>query len=309
MWQSAMEASTRIEELKSGIPAGETVVIKDPEEAKAKITKVLESAKEDIIAISSSQSINSLMDNDLFKKYCKKGLRCRIMASIDMDNLETAQKLSANYEIKHVPISYLTMMLVDRKHLFMFKRPPVDEWDNEFFYMPDTFYTNDPSSVEKMSEMLDDTWKRGAELSAISSQAGMQMPSVEVPTTETVSALFDAMYRNGVSSVLITENRRPVGMISDRDLLKEVVEGRKDPKSALAGDLRYTPLITLDSGESIIYALKVMRERGMKRVAMVKNGQLVGMMTEDVALKKAGLPAKKAVPRSDSPVTKWSAST
>jgi len=296
MWQSAVDATRRIDELKSGIPIGETVVIKDPDEAWAKVAKVLETAKDDIVIITSSQSINNLLENDPFTKYLKKGLKWRIMASIDSDNIEIAQKLSTRYEIKHVPISYLTMMVVDNKHLFMFKTSPLEAWTNEsIFYLTDTFYSNDPSSTERVTEMLNDTWKRGVEISEISSQAGMKLPTVEVSNEETVSKLVDTMLQNGVNSVLITENRKPVGVINDRDLLKEIVENQKDPKKTLARDLKYTPLIMLDSGESISYALEMMREKGMKRIAMVKNGQLVGMLTEDLAMKKASVPVKTRV--------------
>ena len=296
MWQSAVDATRRIDELKSGIPIGETVVIKDPDEAWAKVAKVLETAKDDIVIITSSQSINNLLENDPFTKYLKKGLKWRIMASIDSDNIEIAQKLSTRYEIKHVPISYLTMMVVDNKHLFMFKTSPLEAWTNEsIFYLTDTFYSNDPSSTERVTEMLNDTWKRGVEISEISSQAGMKLPAVEVSNEETVSKLVDTMLQNGVNSVLITENRKPVGVINDRDLLKEIVENQKDPKKTLARDLKYTPLIMLDSGESISYALEMMREKGMKRIAMVKNGQLVGMLTEDLAMKKASVPVKTRV--------------
>ena len=296
MWQSAVDATRRIDELKSGIPIGETVVIKDPDEAWAKVAKVLETAKDDIVIITPSQSINNLLENDPFTKYLKKGLKWRIMASIDSDNIEIAQKLSTRYEIKHVPISYLTMMVVDNKHLFMFKTSPLEAWTNEsIFYLTDTFYSNDPSSTERVTEMLNDTWKRGVEISEISSQAGMKLPTVEVSNEETVSKLVDTMLQNGVNSVLITENQKPVGVINDRDLLKEIVENQKDPKKTLARDLKYTPLIMLDSGESISYALEMMREKGMKRIAMVKNGQLVGMLTEDLAMKKASVPVKTRV--------------
>jgi sugar-specific transcriptional regulator TrmB/CBS domain-containing protein len=298
MWQSAVEAARRIDELKSGIPIGETVVIKDPEEAWAKITKILEAAKNDLVIITSSQSINNLLENDPFRKYCKKGLKCRIMASIDLDNLETAQKLSVHYEVKHVPISYMTMMVVDNKNLFMFKKPSLSEMANEYgFYLNDTFYSNDPSSIERVSEMLNDIWKRGVEISEISSQAGIKMPTVKVSTAETASKLVDTMLEKGVNSILITENQKLIGMISDRDILKGIVENQKDPKKTCVKDLKFTPLIMLDSGESMMHALKVMREKGMKRVAVVKNGQLVGMLTEDLAMKKAGAPVKTRVSR------------
>jgi sugar-specific transcriptional regulator TrmB/predicted transcriptional regulator len=290
MWQSAVDVAKRIDELKSGIPIGETIVIKDPEEAWRKVTKVMESAKKDIVFITSSQSINSLLKSDPFTEYCNGGVTCRIMASIDLDNLETARKLAVRYEIKHVPISYLTMMVVDNKHLFMFKKPSLNETENASgFYLNDTFYSNDPSSIERVSEMLSDIWKRGVDVSEVSTQAGMKMPAVEVSTGENVSTLANAMLEKGVNSVLITENEKPIGMISDRDLLKEIVENQKDPEKTLAKDLKYTPLIMLDSGESMTQVLKLMRAKGMERVAMVKNGQLVGMLTDSLATKKAGV--------------------
>jgi sugar-specific transcriptional regulator TrmB/predicted transcriptional regulator len=296
MWQSAVDAGRRIDELKRGIPIGETVVIKDPDEAWAKLTKVLETANKDVVFITSSQSINGLLTNDPFCKYCKKGVSCRIMASIDLENLETARKLAVNYEIKHVPITYMTMMVVDNKHLFMFKKPSLNEMENEDgFYLTDTFYSDDPSSIERVSEMLSDIWKRGVEISEIDTQAGMKLPTVEASTAENVSTLVNAMLKNGVTSVLITENQTPIGMISDRDVLKEIVENQKDPQKTRVKDLNYTPLVMLDRGESIMQALKVMREKRMKRVAVVKNGQLVGMLTEDLIRKKTGIPIKTTV--------------
>jgi len=287
MWHSSVEVSRRVDELKTGIPMGETVVIKDPADAWAKITKVLETAKKDIILIASSQSINNLLENDPFRKYCKKDTKCRIMASIDLDNLETAQKLSVRYQVKHVPISYLTMMIIDNKHLFMFKKPSLNETVNENgFYLVDTFYSNDPSSTERVGEMLNDIWKRGVEISEISSQAGIRMPAVEVSVGETVSKLMNKMLQNGVNSIMVTENQKTIGIINDRELLREIFENQKDPERTLVKDIEYTPLVVLDSDESITSALKLMREKGMKRVAVVKNGQLVGMLTEDLAKKE-----------------------
>ena len=295
MWQSGVDASRRIDELKSGIPIGETLVIKDPEEAWSKVTKVLESAKKEIVIITTSQSINRLSEDDPLINYFKKGLKVRLMASIDLDNLEPAQRLSANYEIKHVPISYLTMMLVDNKHLFMFKMPPLSDVGTESaFYMADTFYSSDPSQIERVSEMLSDIWKRGIDISEISNQAGTKLPTVEVSTTDVIAKLVDKMLQNSVPSILITENHKPIGVISDRDLLKEIVEEHKDPKKTLAKDLNYTPLIILQANESMITAMKLMEEKGMKRAAMVKNGQLIGMLTEDIA-KRAALQVKASV--------------
>ena len=298
MWQIGVDASRRIDELKSGIPIGETIVIKDAEEAWSRVTKVLESAKKEIVIITTSQSINRLSEDDPLINYFKKGLKVRLMASIDLDNLEPAQRLSSCYEIKHVPISYLTMMLVDNKHLFMFKMPPLNDVGTESaFYLVDTFYSSDPSQIERVSEMLSDIWKRGIDITEISSQAGTKLPTVEISTTDAVDRLVEKMLQNNVPSILITENHMPVGVISDRDLLREIVEEHKDPKKILAKDLNYTPLIMLHGDESMITAMKLMEEKGMKRAAMVKNGQLIGMLIENAtkAPKKAALKVKAPV--------------
>ena len=288
MWQSGIEASRRIDELKSGIPIGETLVIRDADEAWSKVTKVLDGAKKDIVVITSSQSINRLAEEDPLIKYFNKGLKVRIMASIDLDNLEPAQKLATRYEIKHVPISYLTMMLVDTKHLFMFKMPPLTDFGSEApFYLTDTFYSTDPSQIERVSEMLNDIWKRGIDITEISSQAGTKLPAVTVSTTETVAMIVDKMFKNGVTSVLITEQQKPIGVLNDRDLLKDIVDTRKNPEKTLAKDLNYTPLINLQGNETMITAMKLMGEKGIKRAVLVKNGQLIGMLMEPTTKKAA----------------------
>ncbi|MCL1976941.1 MAG: CBS domain-containing protein [Candidatus Bathyarchaeota archaeon] len=294
MWSISIEATRRIDELKSGVPIGEIVVIKEAEEAWKRVTKTLENAKKDVVIFTTSQSINRLAEDDSFTRFLKKDLKVRIMASIDLDNLEPAQKLSTYYEIKHVPISYMIIIMVDEKHLFIFKRPPLNDWTSESaFYLPDTFYSSDPSQIERTSEMLNDIWKRGTDISEISSQAGMNLPKIEVSITETIPALVSLMLQNNVNSALITEQHQPIGVISDRDVLRDIIEYHKDPVKAIARDLSYTPLIILDKAESMVNAMQVMRKKGIKRAAMVKNGQLVGMLTEEEN-KKTAIPTPTA---------------
>jgi len=296
MWQSGIEASRRIEELKSGIPIGETLVIKDADEAWSKVAKVLDAAKKDIVVITSSQSINRLAEDDPLINYFKKGLKVRVMASIDLDNLAPAQKLATRYEVKHVPISYLTMMLVDNKHLFMFKMPPLNDFGSEApFYLTDTFYSTDPSQIERVSEMLSDIWKRGIEIQEVSSQAGTKLPSVTISTNETAAAIVDKMFKNAVTSVLLVEQQNPVGVLNDRDLLQDIPAKRKNPEKTLAKDLNYTPLINLKENETMISAMKLMEQKGIKRAALVKNGQLVGMLMEPAG-KKGAIQVKPSLP-------------
>ena len=282
MWQGSVDAKLRLEELKTGTPIGETLIIKEPEAAWARISKALETAKTDIVAINSSQSINTLCEKDPFQKYLKKGLEFRVMAPIDLDNLEAAKMLSSRYQLKHVPINYLNLMIIDNRALFMFKSPPLDELSGDsFFHLADTFYTNGSKYVERVIEMLSDTWKRGTEISEISSQAGMETPKVRVPCTETLTSLVSAMLTGDATSVMITKDDKPLGLINERDLLKEVIENHGNLNNIRAQDLAYTPLVTMDEGRSIKDILDSMRATNVRRAAMMKGGQLVGMLTQE----------------------------
>ncbi len=120
------------------------------------------------------------------------------------------------------------------------------------------------------------------------------MPTVEISPIETVARIVAKMLQNNVTSVLITEHHKLIGVINDRELLREIVDARKDPIKTLAKDINYTPLITLEGDQSMITAMKIMSEKGYKRAAMVKNGQLIGMLTEE-ATKKA-LKVKPSAP-------------
>ncbi len=292
MWSVGTDAVSRIEELKTGIPIGETRVIRDADEAWAKVEQMLDTATKDVVLITSSQSLNNLIEKDPFAKHHKEGVKFRLMAPIDLDNLEAAKKLSSYYDIKHVPISYMTMMLVDDKNLFMFKSPPMDDLTEESFYTTDTFYTNDPRSSERVCEMLNDTWKRGMDLSEITKQAGMKLPNITVSMNDTVSKLISAVLKNNVNSVLIVENDEPIGIVNDRDLLREIAENRKDPEKTFVKNLDYTPLLKLNSGQTMTDALKIMREKGSKRIAVVKDGQLMGMLVQPLAKEKETAPLK-----------------
>ncbi len=283
MWQVGIDAIRRIDELKTGTPIGETIVIKDSSSAWEKVKQTLNAAKKDVILITSSQSILSMIENDPFAEYHKEGVTFRLMAPIDLDNLDAAKKLSVNYKIKHIPINYMTMMLVDDSFLFMFKSPPLNDLtDESFFYLTDTFYTNDLRSSERVSEMLNDIWKRGIELNEITSRTGMKLPTMEIPETTTVSEVVMLLLQNNITQLLITKENKPTGLISDRDILKELIGGKKNPEKMPIKELDYTPLLTLDDKESMIDALKIMQKKRIKRIAIIKNGQLMGMLTQNL---------------------------
>ena len=171
------------------------------------------------------------------------------------------------------------MMVADSKHLFIFKAPSLEEKMISPFYLRNAFYTNDTKYVERANELLKDIWKRGTLLSEISSGGSMGTPVVEVLASNTILDVVEVMLKNNVRSVLVTKNNNIMGIIDQRDILDKVIEARKDPTKTLANEIMSTPILTVDSDEPLIAALKTIKEKGIPRLAVMKQGKLIAMLS------------------------------
>ncbi len=75
----------------------------------------------------------------------------------------------------------------------------------------------------------------------------------------------------------------PVGVVTDRDLVVEVLAETVDPTAVTAGDIMSSDLVVARESESLWDTLKRMRARGVRRVPVVddRNGRLVGILSAD----------------------------
>lgn len=90
-----------------------------------------------------------------------------------------------------------------------------------------------------------------------------------------------------VGDLVVVEERGasnvPVGIITDRDLVVQVLAREVDPQSVSAGDLAVPDaLVTASSEEDLQQALDRMRSRGIRRLPVVdETGALVGILAMD----------------------------
>ena len=76
--------------------------------------------------------------------------------------------------------------------------------------------------------------------------------------------------------------RVPVGMLTDRDLAVAVLAKELEPRMLTVGDVASTGLLTIREEDSITEALRLMRERGVRRLPVVtQSGALAGILTID----------------------------
>jgi len=113
----------------------------------------------------------------------------------------------------------------------------------------------------------------------------------------TASAAMDAgdaaglMAANDIGALPIVEDGRLVGIVTDRDLVLRVLAERKDSRSVRVGDIATTHRIeTVTPDTQLADARALMAERRIRRLPVVKEGTLIGMISlGDVAIGSASM--------------------
>ena len=87
------------------------------------------------------------------------------------------------------------------------------------------------------------------------------------------------------SLVVVDESdgvRRPLGIVTDRDIIVEAVALGLDTNTLTAGDIMGSKLATVGENEDLLAALARMREHGVRRLPVVdRSGRLAGILTID----------------------------
>ena len=88
------------------------------------------------------------------------------------------------------------------------------------------------------------------------------------------------MKKNNIGSVVVIENSKPIGIVTERDLCFRVVAENNVPSKVKVKDIMTSPLITIDPNETLEEAARKMNKNKIRRLPVVdKNNNLVGFIT------------------------------
>ncbi len=87
------------------------------------------------------------------------------------------------------------------------------------------------------------------------------------------------MIKFRIGSVIVTNGGRPVGIITERNILEGIVASRHDPALVKAKDIMARPLITVDVNASVNEAAHVMAQKAIKTLPVVDGQKVVGVVT------------------------------
>jgi CBS domain-containing protein len=111
----------------------------------------------------------------------------------------------------------------------------------------------------------------------------------EVVITEKTMGVVEAarlMRTQHVGDLVVVEAKEgrklPLGMVTDRDIVVEVVAAGMNPDALKVGDIMAQEVATVRESEGLFEALRYMRDKGVRRMPVVDGaGGLVGLLTLD----------------------------
>ena len=83
-----------------------------------------------------------------------------------------------------------------------------------------------------------------------------------------------------IGCAIITRNKKPIGIITERDIVKRIVARNLNPKKTIAKNVMSSPVETINEHTNIYYTSKVMRDKKFQRYPVVRNGKIIGIITQ-----------------------------
>jgi CBS domain-containing protein len=106
-----------------------------------------------------------------------------------------------------------------------------------------------------------------------------------VSASQSLAEAAEVMKGEDVGSVPVVEEGRLAGIVTDRDIVTRAVAERRDPQTVKVEEVASHELVTVEPEQDLDEALALMARHQVRRLPVVEEGRLVGMLAQaDVAL-------------------------
>ena len=108
----------------------------------------------------------------------------------------------------------------------------------------------------------------------------VRKPLATVGAGDSIARAAQLMDTHVVGALVVLDGERPVGMITDRDIAIRAV-ARDVPSDARVDAIMSRGVIALPAGAELRQALPIFRSHAIRRLPLVEDGRIVGMLTTD----------------------------
>jgi len=132
---------------------------------------------------------------------------------------------------------------------------------------------------------------------------------ITVEANVTVREAVRLMNDHEIGCLVVVQDGKPTGIVTERDMLKRVLVATRDPRAIEVGEVMSKPLLFMEPEKEIEEAVKLMFKHKIKKLPVIENERLVGLVTltdiirspevvnwlEDVSLEKTPRRMKKVI--------------
>jgi CBS domain-containing protein len=102
---------------------------------------------------------------------------------------------------------------------------------------------------------------------------------ITVDAEATVREAVAIMDEHEIGCLVIVQDEAPVGIITERDMLRRVLLKTKDTSITKVSDIMSTPLVLGKPQMRVQEAVRLMVEKKIKKLPIMQNSHLVGLLT------------------------------
>lgn len=117
-------------------------------------------------------------------------------------------------------------------------------------------------------------------VSTVSEIMTHQLVSIDAGSNPSALDVANVMVKRRVGSVIVTESGRPIGIITQKDILRRVSAKDRKAGEVPVREIMSSPLVAVKSFDSVEAAAAAMVKHRIKRVAVVEpDGSLAGIVS------------------------------
>ena len=102
---------------------------------------------------------------------------------------------------------------------------------------------------------------------------------ISVRPTDTVLHAANLMNERGIGGLLVLDTEEPVGIFTERDVLRRVVAQGRDPAATTVSEVMSAPVTTCEPGLNLDEAAALMTGRRIRHLPVRDGGRLIGVVT------------------------------
>jgi CBS domain-containing protein len=111
-----------------------------------------------------------------------------------------------------------------------------------------------------------------------------RIPAPCVAPSTPATRIASIMAKQDIGAVIVARDFEVLGVVTERDIINKVAFAEKNLNEVVAQDIMTSPAITITFERTIKDALMIMKENRIRRLVVVKDGNVFGLVTERRAL-------------------------